>query len=166
MIGPPMSAPARLRSTLRGSVKPELFSRLSMALKLRLLLNSQADPYHLLVPDLVTILNWPPAEWPSSALNIFVTRLKSDTASGITSDVWPVTSTRLSSTPSMLKLFGRGRAPPIEPPSPSTPAPWLVVLGTSKARFRGPPPRPGLGRSVTAFAPKSFESCEVVVCTV
>src|SRR5882724_12896729 len=89
MIGPPMSAPARLRSTLRGSVKPELFSRLSMALKLRLLLNSQADPCHLLVPDLVTILNWPPAEWPSSALNIFVTRLKSDTASGITSDVWP-----------------------------------------------------------------------------
>src|SRR4029077_10609840 len=112
--------------------------RLSMALKSRLLLNSHTEPCQLLVPDLVTTLNCPPAEWPSSALNILVTRLKSATASGITSEVWPVTSTRLSSTPSMLKLFKQGRAPPMEPPSPSTPAPWVVVLGANRAKLSGP----------------------------
>ncbi len=55
--------------------------------------------------------------------------MNSSTASWMTGAIEPVTLGSLLSTPSTVKLLFRGRLPPIDPPSPTTPPAWVVVPG-------------------------------------
>src|SRR5215470_17422950 len=143
MIGPPTVPPNRLLSNagFPGIVPDSIAAavRLSSALKLRFWLYHSPDPCQLLVPVLVTRLNWPPAECPYSALNWLVVTLNSATASGITVELFPVTPRLLSSTPSTLKLLSRGRVPPTLPPTPCEPPGVAITLGASTARLIGLP---------------------------
>src|SRR6266436_3486410 len=124
------------------------------------------DPCQLFVPVFVTRLNWPPAEWPYSALNWLVVRANSATASGITVELLPVTPRLLSSTPSTVKLLSRGRVPPTDPPTPVTPPGMATTLGAKTARFRGLPLSvPDALGSCTSVALKLLFSVADVVCT-
>src|SRR6267142_1736993 len=136
--------------------------RLSMALRFRFWKYSYAEPWKLFVPVLVTRLNWPPEECPVSALNWLVCKVNSATASGITVEFGPVTPRLLSSTPSTLKLFSRGRVPPTDSPTPLTPPGCATTLGASTARFSGLPVRtpPPLGKFRTSWELQSLLSAE------
>src|SRR5512146_615349 len=116
-----------------------VFVRLSSAFRLRFCIYHSPEPCQLLVPVVVTRLNCPPAEWPYSALNWLVIRFNSETVSGITLELAPVTPMLLSSTPSTVKLLLRGRFPPTAPPVPATPPGWATVFGAKTARLSGLP---------------------------
>src|SRR4029077_18191587 len=128
-------------------------------------LYSQPAPCQALVPDLVTMLNWPPAEWPYSALNWLVSKVNSATDSWITGCVGPLVSILLSSTPSMVNPLKRGRVPPIEPPEPRTPAVCVVVPGTKTANSLTSPPRVFTGKVFVMRPSIVVLSSEVVVLT-
>jgi hypothetical protein len=111
-------------------------------------------------------LNTPPDECPNSALNWFCSTVNSATASFGTVMIGPVTSLRLLSTPSMVKLLLRGRWPPMAGPVPTPTPPELVTPALSSDRLRRPPV--GLaaaGRSYAIFAWKLLATCEVDVST-
>src|SRR6202048_83128 len=143
IIGPPKVAPPRLLS--KGGclvIVPLLmadFVRLSIAFKFLFCAYHSPEPCQLFVPVLVTRINWPPAEWPYSALNWFVNSTNSPTASGITVEFGPVTPKLLSSTPSTTKLFSLGRVPPTDPPIPTVPPGCAMTLGASIAKLKGLP---------------------------
>src|SRR3954469_11879232 len=139
--------------------------RLSTALRFRFWKYSYAEPWNVFVPVLVTRLNCPPEECPVSALYWFVCNVNSARESGITVEFGPVTPRLLSSTPSTLKLFSRGRVPPTDPPTPVTPPGCATTLGASTAKLRGLPLRapPPLGKFDTSCESKSLLSAEEVV---
>src|SRR5690349_7853298 len=92
-------------------------------------------------PLYTTELNWPPDEWPYSALNWFCRTVNSAIASFGIDATGPVTSLRLLSTPSMVKLLLRGRCPPTDGPVPTPTPPRLPTPELSSERFRTPPRR-------------------------
>src|SRR6202030_1855892 len=142
-IGPPNVPPNRLLS--KGGcvvIVPLLRAalvRLSMAFRFLFCAYHSPEPCQLFVPVLVTRINWPPEEWPYSALNWFVSSTNSPTASGITVEFGPVTPKLLSSTPSTTKLFSLGRVPPTDPPTPTVPPGCAMTLGASIAKLKGLP---------------------------
>src|ERR1700730_13948956 len=139
-----------------------VFSWFVAALKSLLRLYHQPVPCQSFVPDLVTILNWPPEEWPYSALNWLVSRVNSATDSWMTGWVGPFTSSRLSSMPSTENPLNLGRVPPTEPPEPRTPPCCEVVPGAKTAYSLTSPPSVFTGNSFTTrplqAAPSSEDS--------
>src|SRR5207247_10843931 len=73
----------------------------------------------MLFPPLFTIvLNWPPVEWPNSALNWFCRSENSCVASVGTYKSGPVIVLLLLSKPSIMKSLFVGSLPPFEGPVP------------------------------------------------
>src|SRR5262245_66588375 len=111
--------------------------RLSIALRLRFWKYSYAEPWRPFVPVFVTRLNWPPEECPVSALNWLVCKVNSATESGITVEFGPVTPRLLSSTPSTVKLFSRGRVHPTDPQTPVSQTGGFRQMGSILSIFCG-----------------------------
>src|SRR5439155_1138087 len=90
----------------------------------------------MLFPPLFTIvLNWPPVEWPNSALNWFCRSENSCVASVGTYTSGPVIVLLLLSTPSIMKSLFVGRWPPIEGPVPWPIPPLLAIPALSSDRL-------------------------------
>src|SRR5580704_15365052 len=77
----------------------------------------------------------------------------------------PLTSRRLSSTPSIEKPLKRRRRPPTEPPEPWTPPCCVVVPGANTANSLTSPPSVLTGRSLTTCPLKVAPSSEDSVLT-
>ena len=144
MTGPPTLPPTTFwsyRGIWSRSVIPWRASAAPIALSLRFSSVQYADPWIALVPLRSAMLNCPPVECPNSAVNWFCNIENSATASLGTRMFAPVTSARLLSTPSTMKLFCRGRCPPTEGPSPSPMPPLLPTPAPSSDRLYTPSPR-------------------------